>query len=41
MEIVKERLPWEEAKTDWDQLMKSKCEWSFIGKQLPEKALVK
>ncbi len=35
-----ELVPWKEAKTYWDDLMKGEYEWSSIGKQLREKGLV-
>ena len=35
-----ELVPWKEAKTYWDALLKGEYEWSSIGKQLREKRLV-
>jgi len=36
-----ELVPWKEAKTYWDGLLKGEYEWSSIGKQLRQKQLVK
>jgi hypothetical protein len=36
-----ELVPWKEARTYWDDLMKGEYEWSTIGKKLREKGLVK
>jgi hypothetical protein len=36
-----ELVPWKEAKKHWDELIEGRCEWSSIGKQLPEKGMVK
>jgi len=36
-----ELVPWPEAKKYWEELLAEKYEWSFIGKQLREKGLVK
>jgi hypothetical protein len=36
-----ELVPWKEAKSYWDELLEGKYEWSSIGKQLRQKALVK
>jgi hypothetical protein len=36
-----ELVPWKEAKTYWDELLKGEHEWSSIGKQLRHKGLVK
>lgn len=36
-----ELVPWKEAKTYWDELLKGEYEWSSIGKQLRQKGLVK
>jgi hypothetical protein len=36
-----ELVPWKEAKTDWEELLEGKYEWSSIGKQLRQKGMVK
>lgn len=36
-----ELVPWKEAKSYWDELLKGEYEWSSIGKQLRVKGLVK
>ena len=36
-----ELVPWKEAKSYWDELLKGEYEWSSIGKQLRQKGLVK
>jgi hypothetical protein len=36
-----ELVPWKEAKSCWDQLLKGEYEWSTIGMQLRQKGLVK
>jgi hypothetical protein len=36
-----ELVPWKEAKTYWDDLMRGKYEWSSMGKQLRAKGLIK
>ena len=36
-----ELVPWKEAKSYWDALLKGKYEWSSISKQLRQKGLVK
>ena len=36
-----ELVPWKEAKSYWDALLKGEYEWSSIGKQLREKGLIK
>ena len=36
-----ELVPWKEAKSYWDELLKGEYEWSSIGKQLRGKGLVK
>jgi hypothetical protein len=37
---LRELVPWQEAKTYWDELLASKYAWSSIGKQLREKGIV-
>ena len=37
---LRELAPWKEAETYWEDLLKGKCEWSSIGKQLRQKGLV-
>jgi hypothetical protein len=39
--LLWELVPWKEAKSYWDELLKGEYEWSSIGKQLREKGLVK
>ena len=36
-----ELVPWKEAKSYWEELLKGEYEWSSIGKQLRQKGLVK
>jgi hypothetical protein len=36
-----ELVPWKEAKSYWDELLKGEYEWSSIGKQLRQKGMVK
>ena len=36
-----ELVPWKEAKGYWEELLAGKYEWSYIGKQLRQKGLVK
>ena len=36
-----ELVPWNEAKSYWEELLAGKYEWSSIGKQLRTKGLVK
>ena len=36
-----ELVPWKEAKSYWDELLKGEYEWSSIGKQLRQQGLVK
>ena len=36
-----ELVPWKEAEEYWEELLEGKYEWSFIGKQLRQKGLVK
>jgi hypothetical protein len=36
-----ELVPWKEAKSYWDELLKGEYEWSSIGKQLRQNGLVK
>jgi hypothetical protein len=36
-----ELVPWKEAKSNWEELLVGKYEWSSIGKQLRQKGLVK
>jgi hypothetical protein len=36
-----ELVPWKEAKSYWEELLKGNYEWSSIGKQLRQKGLVK
>lgn len=38
---LRELVPWKEAEKYWEELMEGKYEWSSVGKQLPEKGLVK
>ena len=36
-----ELVPWKDAKSYWEELLKGEYEWSSIGKQLRQKGLVK
>jgi hypothetical protein len=36
-----ELVPWKEARSYWDELLKGKYEWSSIGKQLRQEGIVK
>jgi hypothetical protein len=36
-----ELVPWNDAKSHWEELLRGKYEWSSIGKQLRQKGLVK
>jgi hypothetical protein len=36
-----ELVPWKEAKSYWDELLKGEYEWSSIGKQVRQKGVVK
>jgi len=36
-----ELVPWKEARSSWEELLKGEHEWSSIGKQLRQKGLVK
>lgn len=36
-----ELVPWKDAKSHWEELLKGEYEWSSIGKQLRQKGLVK
>jgi len=36
-----ELVPWKDAKSYWEKLLKGEYEWSSIGKQLRQKGLVK